>query len=51
MAVNKPVGDNARRGAVEKPSQGPASLDQARQSPGEFRAVKKSAKKFNDVRK
>jgi hypothetical protein len=40
MAVNQPVGDNARKGAVKKRTQG-----------GQFMAVKKNAKKFKGVRR
>jgi len=62
MAVNKPVGDNARKGAVRKRSQvrtklGSASAWTKRSaSSGKFMAVKKpvakktSAKKFKGVR-
>jgi hypothetical protein len=57
MAVNKPVGDNARRGAVRKRSQRKGKLmgktawtKRSRQS-GKFMDVKKSAKKFKGVRK
>ena len=55
MAVNKPVGDSARRGAVRKRSQRksksmgkPAWTKRSRNS-GEFMAVKKSKKKFKGV--
>jgi len=61
MAVNKPVGDNARRGAVRKRSQLKARLGGASawtkrdRASGEFMAVnkpaaKKAAKKFKGVR-
>jgi hypothetical protein len=56
MAVNKPVGDNARKGAVKKRTQlknklmGDAWTKRDKKS-GEFMAVKKSAKKFKGVRK
>jgi hypothetical protein len=46
-AVNKPVGDKARKGAVKKRTQrkaaplGQASLDQARQDIGRIMAVKR----------
>ena len=62
MAVNKPVGDNARKGAVRKRSQvrtklGSASAWTKRSaSSGKFMAVKKpvakrtSARKFKGVR-
>ena len=61
MAVNKPVGDNARKGAVKKAQLGKDKvgrrqrLDQAQQTVGKFMAVKKptarkiSAKKFKGV--
>ena len=51
MAVNKPVGDNARKGAVKKRSQVKATLGGATawtkrsKKSGEFMAVKKPAKK------
>jgi hypothetical protein len=62
MAVNKPVGDNARKGAVKKRSQtrtrmaGAKSWTKRDTSSGEFMAVKKSsrkkaAKKFKGVRR
>jgi hypothetical protein len=63
MAVNKPTGDNARKGAVKKRSQLETTLDGARawtkrnRSSGEFMAVKKpgknqkAAKKFKGVRR
>jgi hypothetical protein len=62
VAVNKPVGDNARKGAVKKRSQVKASLGGATawtkrsKKSGEFMAVKKpagkkkAAKKFKGVR-
>ena len=62
MAVNKPVGDNARKGAVKKRSQLKTTLDGATawtkrsKASGEFMAVKKPAKtkkgatKFKGVR-
>ena len=62
MAVNKPVGDNARKGAVKKRSQLKATLGGAtawtkrNKGSGEFMAVKKpgkkkkAAKKFKGVR-
>ena len=62
MAVNKPVGDNARKGAVRKRSQLKTELGGARAwtkrstSSGKFMAVKNpvatktSAKKFKGVR-
>ena len=57
MAVNKPVGDNARRGAVKKRSQLPTKLmgkpawTKRDKTSGEFMAVKKTGKKFKGVRK
>ena len=62
MAVNKPAGDNARRGAVRKRSQlktktqgAPSWTKRSRES-GRFMDVKKpakkkSAKKFKGVRR
>jgi hypothetical protein len=57
MAVNKPVGDNARRGAVKKRTQlstklmGKPAWTKRDKTSGEFIAVKKSGKKFKGVRK
>jgi hypothetical protein len=63
MAVNKPVGDNARKGAVKKRTQLKATLGGAtawtmrNKKGGEFMAVKKpvtkktAAKKFKGVRR
>ena len=62
VAVNKPVGDNARKGAVKKRSQVKTTLDGAsawtkrNTKSGEFMAVKKpakksAAKKFKGVRR
>ena len=63
MAVNKPVGDNARKGAVKKRSQlatkamGKKTWTKRDKSNGEFMAVKmpatkaKAAKKFKGVRR
>src|ERR1700712_4590439 len=51
MAVNKPVGDNARKGAVKKRSQlkstlgGATAWTKRSRASGEFMAVKKTAKK------
>lgn len=51
MAVNKPVGDNARKGAVKKRSQlkttlgGASAWTKRSKKSGEFMAVKKPAKK------
>ena len=63
MAVNKPVGDNARKGAVKKRTQLKTKLDgvtawtKRDKTSGEFMALKKSpkkktaAKKFKGVRR
>jgi hypothetical protein len=63
MAVNKPVGDNARKGAVKKRSQvktklgGATAWTKRNKKGGEFMAVKKpskkqkAAKKFKGVRR
>jgi hypothetical protein len=62
MAVNKPVGDNARKGAVRKRSQvntkigGASGWTKRDRTSGEFMAVKKpaakrAAKKFKGVRR
>jgi hypothetical protein len=57
MAVNKPVGDNARKGAVRKRSRlqgeimGRPVWTKRDKSTGEFMDVKKSKKKFKDVRR
>jgi hypothetical protein len=63
MAVNKPVGDNARKGAVKKRTQlktrlgGVTAWTKRSKTSGEFMAVKKSAakkkaaKKFKGVRR
>lgn len=57
MAVNKPVGDNARKGAVEKRSQvktklgGTAAWTKRSKKSGEFLAVKKPAKKTKAAKK
>jgi hypothetical protein len=61
MAVNKPVGDNARKGAVKKCSQtkttmaGASTFTKRDKKSGEFMAImkakkKKAAKKFKGVR-
>ncbi|MBR0735272.1 hypothetical protein JQ582_37055 [Bradyrhizobium japonicum] len=62
MAVNKPTGDNARKGAVKKRSQtkttigGATGFTKRDRTSGEFMAVKKpsaakkAAKKFKGVR-
>ena len=57
VAVNKPVGDNARKGAVKKRTQrktavmGKTAWTKRDKTSGEFMAVKKSAKKFKGVRR
>jgi hypothetical protein len=62
MAVNKPVGDNARKGAVRKRSQlkttlgGATAWTKRDKTDGEFMAVKRprkkaAAKKFKGVRR
>jgi len=63
LAVNKPVGDNARKGAVKKRTQRKARLGgvtawtKRDKTSGEFMAVKKpaakkkAAKKFKGVRR
>ena len=55
MAVNKPTGDNARKGAVKKRTQLKNPLTKTstkrNKSSGEFMAVKKSAVKYKGVRK
>jgi hypothetical protein len=57
MAVNKPVGDNARKGAVKKRSQlkgklmGKSAWTKRDKATGEFMDVKKSKKKFKGVRR
>jgi hypothetical protein len=61
MAVNKPLGDNARKGAVKKRTQIKTEIDgvtgfaKRSKTSGEFMGVKKStnakaAKKFKGVR-
>jgi hypothetical protein len=61
MAVNKPVGDKARKGAVKKRTQlktrlgGATAYTKRSKTSGEFMAVKKpakgkAAKKFKGVR-
>jgi hypothetical protein len=55
--VNKPVGDNARKGAVKKRTQLKSKLmdksawTKRDKKSGEFMAVKKSAKKFKGIRR
>jgi len=57
MATNKPVGDNARKGAVRKRSQlktkvlGKTAWTKRDKSDGKFMAVKQSKKKFKGVRR
>lgn len=62
MAVNKPMGDNARKGAVKKRTQikttlgGATAWTKRNKKGGEFMAVKnqwqkKAAKKFKGVRR
>jgi hypothetical protein len=57
MAVNKPVGDNARKGAVRKRSQlktkmqGEENWTKRSRASGRFMDVKKSKAKFKGVRR
>ena len=57
MATNKPVGDNARKGAVKKRSQlkgklqGKTAWTKRSKTSGQFMDVKKSAEKFKGVRR
>jgi len=55
MAVNKPTGDKARKGAVRKRSQLKNKLaggwTKRSKKSGKFMDVKKSPKKFKGVRK
>ena len=57
MAVNKPVGDNARKGAVRNRAQTKTTIDGASgwtkrsKSSGEFMAVKRPTKKRNAAKK
>lgn len=57
MAVNKPVGDNARKGAVRKRSQlktkmqGEEHWTKRSRSSGRFMDQKKDATKFKGVRR
>lgn len=57
MAVNKPTGDNARKGAVRKRSQlkgkvlGETAWTKRNKKSGKFMDVKLSGKKFKGVRK
>jgi hypothetical protein len=56
MAVNKPIGDNARKGAVRKRSQlqtktmGKKSWTKRSKATGQFIDQKKGRKKFKGVR-
>ena len=55
MAVNRPTGDNARKGAVRKRSQLKNKLagswTKRSKKSGKFMDVKKSAKKYKGVRR
>jgi len=57
MAVNKPAGDNARKGAVKKRTQlkttlgGATAWTKRNKKGGEFMAVKKPAKKTMEANK
>jgi hypothetical protein len=57
MAVNKPVGDRARKGAVKKRTQrkgklmGKTAWTKRNTESGQFMDVKKSKKKFKGVRR
>ena len=57
MARNKPVGDNARKGAVRKRSQlkgklmGKTAWTKRSKVSGQFMDVKKSKKKFKGMRR
>jgi hypothetical protein len=57
MAVNRPVGDNARKGAVRKRTQregklmGKTAWTKRSKTSGRFLDVKKSPKKFKGVRR
>jgi hypothetical protein len=57
MAVNKPVGDNARKGAVKKRTQlktklgGATAWTKRNKTSGEFTGVKKPAKKKKAAKK
>ena len=57
MATNKPIGDNARKGAVKKRTQrkgklmGKTAWTKRNKKGGQFMAVKKGKKKFKGVRK
>ena len=55
MAINKPIGDNARKGAVKKRTQlkNPLTKTSTKRNRkgGQFIAVKKSAVKYKGIRK
>jgi hypothetical protein len=57
MAVNKPVGDNARKGAIKKRSQlktklgGATAWTKRNKKGGKFMAMKKPAKKKKAAKK
>jgi hypothetical protein len=57
MAVNKPLGDSARKGALKKRTQlktkvqGKPAWTKRDKTSGEFMAVKKSDKKFKGVKR
>jgi hypothetical protein len=57
MAVNRPIGDNARKGAVRKRTQrktrlmGKTAWTKRSKESGQFIDVKKSKKKFKGVRR
>jgi hypothetical protein len=57
MAVNKPVGDKARKGAVKKRTQrkgklmGKTAWTKRNTESGQFMDVKRSKKKFKGVRR
>jgi len=57
MAVNKPKGDNARKGAVKKRTQlktrlgGATAWTKRNKTSGEFMAIKKPAKKTKAAKK
>ncbi|MBR1034622.1 hypothetical protein [Bradyrhizobium liaoningense] len=55
MAVNKPIGDNARKGAVKKRTQlkNPLTKTSTKRNRkgGQFIAIKKSAVKYKGIRK
>ena len=57
MAVNRPTGDNARKGAVKKRTQlktrlaGVTAWTKRNKTSGEFMAVKKPAKKTTAAKK